>query len=164
MDKQKFISTLKRRLARLPRAEVAERVNFYSEMIDDRIEEGLSEHEAVAEIGPIDKIVAQIKAERVPRGVADGFRPASKLRGREIAVMIIGSPVWIPLLIAAAAVIFALYAVMWSLVLVLWAVELPFFIMAFISKYLLIGCMQTTRLALTLTNKGAALLRRRRHE
>ncbi len=161
MDKQKFISTLKRRLARLPRAEASERANFYSEMIDDRIEEGLSEREAVAEIGSIDKIVAQIRAERVPRGAAGGFRTARKMRGWEIAVMIIGSPVWIPLLLAAAAVILALYAAMWVPVVALWAVELPFFIMAFISKYLLIGCVQATRLALTLTKKGAALLGRR---
>ena len=159
MNKQKFISTLKRRLARLPRAEVAERVNFYSEMIDDRIEEGLSEHEAVAEIGPIDKIVAQIKAERVPRAATGGSLPASKLRGWEIAVMIIGSPVWIPLLIAAAAVIFALYAVMWSLVLVLWAVELPFLIIGFISKYLLIACKAISKGSLYITKRSLVFVK-----
>ena len=63
MNKQRFIASLKRRLARLPRREIAERVSFYSEMIDDRMEDGLSEEAAVAAIGPIDTIVMQIMSE-----------------------------------------------------------------------------------------------------
>ncbi len=153
MSKQEFLRKLRRRLSGLPRQEISERVAFYSEMIDDRIEEGLSEKEAVAAIGSIEGIVSQIMAENPEK--RSGFLPLGRsLRGWEIAVIIIGSPVWIPLLLAAAAVIFSLYAVMWSLVAVLWAVELPFFLMSLLSRYLLVVCTQSTRLAFSLTKRA----------
>ena len=43
MRKWEFLSTLKNRLSGFPKQEVEERLNFYSEMIDDRMEEGLNE-------------------------------------------------------------------------------------------------------------------------
>ena len=42
---------------------IEERLEFYSEMIDDRIEEGKSEFEAVREIGDVDEVVSQIASE-----------------------------------------------------------------------------------------------------
>ena len=56
MNKQEFLSLLKQKLSKLPKQEIKERITFYSEMIDDRVEEGLSEEEAVLEIGNIDEI------------------------------------------------------------------------------------------------------------
>ena len=47
----------------LPQGDVEERLTFYSEMIDDRMEEGISEEEAVCEIGSVDEIVSQIIAD-----------------------------------------------------------------------------------------------------
>ena len=64
MKKKEFLSALSRGLSRLPRGEREERVNFYREMIDDRIEEGIPEEEAVAGVGTVDGIVAQVLAER----------------------------------------------------------------------------------------------------
>ena len=51
MDKKEFIKALKKALSSLSRQEKAEHLGFYSEMIDDKMEEGLSEKEAVASIG-----------------------------------------------------------------------------------------------------------------
>ena len=63
MTKLRFLLLLQDRLSGLPQDDVEERLNFYSEMIDDRIEDGLSGEEAVAEIGLVEEIVAQIKAD-----------------------------------------------------------------------------------------------------
>ena len=52
MRKQEFLSALKRSMKGLPKSEIDERISFYSEMIDDRVEEGFSEEEAVAMIDP----------------------------------------------------------------------------------------------------------------
>ena len=60
MTKREFLSRLNEGLSGLPQEDAAGRLAFYSEMIDDRIEDGLSEEEAVAGIGPVEKIVAQI--------------------------------------------------------------------------------------------------------
>ena len=66
MKKDAFLDLLRRGLDGLPQEELAERLSFYREMIEDRMEEGLSEEAAVAEIGPADQLVAQIRAEYPP--------------------------------------------------------------------------------------------------
>ena len=60
MNKQDFLKELSRALSGLPREDLEERLAFYSEMIDDRMEDGLSEEEAVADIGSIDEAASQI--------------------------------------------------------------------------------------------------------
>ena len=56
MNKRQFLSRLGRALKGLPEADIKERVAFYAEMIDDRVEEGMSEEEAVLAIGSVDEI------------------------------------------------------------------------------------------------------------
>ena len=51
MNKQQFLDALKKELCGLSQDDIQESLDFYSEMIDDHIEEGLSEEEAVASIG-----------------------------------------------------------------------------------------------------------------
>jgi uncharacterized membrane protein len=92
-------------------------------MIDDRIEEGLSEEEAVSEIGPIDKVVSQTESEtesldEIPQAPTH----KRKIKVWEIVLLILGAPLWAPLLIAAVAVIFSLYVVLWSLVISVWSI------------------------------------------
>ena len=45
MRKQEFLAQLRKALSGLPQDEIEERLTFYGEMIDDRMEEGLSEEE-----------------------------------------------------------------------------------------------------------------------
>ena len=45
MTKKEFLSGLRKKLSGLPQEDSEERLNFYSEIIDDRVEEGLSEEE-----------------------------------------------------------------------------------------------------------------------
>ena len=63
MNKQEFLRGLRTALSGLPQDDIEERVTFYGEMIDDRIEEGMSEDEAVAGIGTVDEVRAQTIAE-----------------------------------------------------------------------------------------------------
>ena len=60
MTKHDFLELLEEKLSGLPEKELAERLPFYGEMIDDRMEEGLSEEEAVAAIGNVEDIVSQV--------------------------------------------------------------------------------------------------------
>ena len=61
-------------------------------------------------------------------------------------MLILGFPVWLPLLIAGIAV-------MWSVEIAMWAVEIPLFILSIISKYLLIVCIESGKLFAKLTKK-----------
>ena len=63
MNKQEFLTDLRNALSGLPRREIEERVTFYSEMIDDRMEEGMSEEEAVAGTGTVEEVRTQIVAD-----------------------------------------------------------------------------------------------------
>lgn len=125
MSKQEFLAELEARLSGLPQDDIVDRLMFYSEIIDDRMEEGLSEEDAVSGIGSVDEIVSQIVTE-VPftKIVKEKIKPKHALKAWEIVLLALGSPIWIPLLIAAFAVIFAAYVVVWSFIASLWAIEI----------------------------------------
>ena len=123
MSKQEFLDRLRRGLNGLPQEDIEERLNFYGEMIDDRMEEGLSEDEAVAEIGNVWEIISQILAETpLTKIVKEKIRPKSPVKPWVILLLILGFPLWFPLLIAVIAIVLVLYIVIWSAVIVLWAI------------------------------------------
>lgn len=123
MLKEEFLAQLRGGLAGLPQEDLEERLAFYSELLDDRMEEGLSEAEAVAAAGPVDEIVQQIIAETpLTKIVKEKMRPKRRLQAWEIALLALGSPVWLSLGLAALAVVLSLYVVVWSLDVSLWAV------------------------------------------
>lgn len=139
MTKEEFIDALREKLARLPHQDREERLSFYCEMIDDRMEEGLSEVEAVAAAGPIDTIYSQIVAQ-VPlyRIIKDKIKPKRRLKGWEITVISTTSLIWVPLVISLLAVVIALYASLWAAVASLWA---AFASLAVCAPAGLVGCI-----------------------
>ena len=123
MSKQEFLERLRVALVGLPQDDVEERVAFYREIIDDQMEDGRSECEAVATLGPIEAIAAQIVAETPLIKIAkERMRPRRRLRAVEIVLLALGSPIWLSLGLAAFAVVLSVYVVLWSVVVSLWAV------------------------------------------
>jgi len=123
MSKQEFLLGLRKGLAGLSQEDIEERLNFYSEMIDDRIDEGLSEEAAVSEIGNVDDIVSQIIADMpITKLAKERIKPKRRLKVWEIILLALGSPIWLSLLIAAFAVIASLYISLWAMIISLWAV------------------------------------------
>lgn len=115
MDKKDFLALLQVRLSDLPRADMEERLNFYSEMIDDYVEEGLTEEEAISRIGSVNDIAAQILADA-------SLTPGKSRNLWKIAAILLGSPIWLSLLISAFAVVISVYAALWSAIISLWSV------------------------------------------
>lgn len=123
MNKQEFLHTLKAKLSGLPQQDITDRLDFYSEMIDDRIEEGMTEEEAVLALGDVDDIVSQIIADTpLTKIVKEKIKPKKRIHAWEIILLALGSPIWLSLLIAFFAVALSLYVVLWSLVISVWAV------------------------------------------
>lgn len=113
------------------------------------------------------------------------------LKPFEIALLILGSPIWLSLLIAAFAVLLALYIVMWSVVISLWAVFACFaasavagipaavilvfegevlqgvaligaaLVLAGLAIFLFFGCKGATKGVLTLTKQAATAIKKR---
>jgi len=123
MNKKEFLAELRKSLSGLPQDDIEERLLFYSEIIDDRVEEGLSEEDAVSGIGSVDEIVKQIVAETpLPKLVKEKTKSKRGMKAWEIVLLVLGFPLWFSLLIAALAVVLSLYVVLWSVIIALWSV------------------------------------------
>jgi len=123
MNKKEFLEKLSSRLSGLPQNDIEERLAFYSEMIDDRTEEGLSEEEAVFAAGSVEEIAAQIIADTpLSKITKEKIRSKRHLKGWEIVLLVLGSPIWLSLGIAAIAVILSLYISLWAVIISLWSV------------------------------------------
>lgn len=117
MNKAEFIAKLEDKLRGLPQSDINKSLDYYSEMIDERIDEGMDENEAVAQLGDINDIATQILMETpLPELVKAKAKAKSKISAGEAALLAMGSPLWITLLIAAAIVALAVYVIIWSFI------------------------------------------------
>ena len=140
MNKREFIKKLKEMLSDLPEKEINERIEFYSEMIDDRIEDGLTEEQAIMDIGTVEEVSKQIIDEiplfkiikhKLKSKNKTKKQPKTTKRKRswwEITLLAVGSPVWLSFLISFFAVILSLYVSLWAVVISLYAVALSLFL------------------------------------
>ncbi len=123
MTKSEFLNALRERLSELPEKEVESRLNFYSEMIDDRVEDGVLEPAAVWHLGDVDEIASEIIADiPLKKLVKNKIKRRRRLKAWEITLLATGSPVWFPLLLAVIIVAFAVYISIWAVIISLWAV------------------------------------------
>lgn len=136
MTKNEFLEKLTHALSSLSESDREERLNFYCEMIEDRIEEGYSEEDAVKTVGDPEEIGAQISGEySTSKKSSKKASTKKKLQTWQIVLVCVGSPVWFPLLLAAFAVIITLAASFWAVVGAIWAVP------ASLSACALAGCV-----------------------
>ncbi|MBE6143106.1 MAG: DUF1700 domain-containing protein [Erysipelotrichaceae bacterium] len=123
MKKEEFLNKLRIKLSNLPKEDLEERINFYSEMIDDRIEDGFKEEEAINDIGTLDEVSRQVIANYpLKKLIKEKVTPKKKINIATIILLVLGSPIWLSLLIAVIVVLFSLYVVLASLLISLWAV------------------------------------------
>lgn len=117
MNRKTFLRRLNRRLSALPAAERSRSTAYYAEMIDDRIEAGVAEEEAVAQLGDVNEIAAQILQE-------SGAEPRRRIGALEIALLVLGSPVWLMVLVALGVALLAIYLAIWSAIAAVFAVDI----------------------------------------
>lgn len=123
MTKMQFLMALHDRLSGLPRDEAEQRLSFYSEMIEDRMEEGLTEEEAVGAVGSVEDIAAQILEDvSLVKLAKEKIKPKRQMKAWEITLLAVGSIVWIPLLLAAVIVAGAVLISLWAILIALWVV------------------------------------------
>ena len=164
MTKQQFLSELRNKLQGLPPADIDERISFYAEMIDDRIDEGETEENAVAEIGNVDDVVMDIaKDTPLVKLVKERIKPKRRIKAWEIVLLILGFPVWFPLLVTAMVLVFVFWLLVWVMVIVTYAIEISFVgtsiggAISFVA-YFANGQINYTALGATVMCAGAAIL------
>ena len=136
MTKTVFMRNLSDRLVsvtpeRISPSDAMRSLDYYEEMIDDRVEDGMSEEEAVAAVGHPDDVFRDILAA-LPSSPQPRTEPAhsseapspekKKSSPWRTALLIVTSPVWGPLLLAAALVLFSLYIALFAVVVSFWGV------------------------------------------
>ena len=123
MKKGEFLFELRKKLHGLPKNDVESKIEFYSEMIDDLIEDGMNEEEAVAKIGSTDEIVDTILVDTpLSKIVKEKVKPKKKVTAVEILIIILGFPLWFPLLLTALILCFVGYILLWVLAVVVYSV------------------------------------------
>ena len=125
MNKHEFLTQLRAKLWSLPETDKQRSVDYYGEMIDDRMEEGQTAEEALAAIGDLEKIVKDILEESpsVPV-VTEAPKKRRTWEVWQIVLLVLGFPVWGSLLISVVAVAFSLWISLWSVVISLYAVAI----------------------------------------
>lgn len=123
MTKLEFLNGLRQGLSDLPLRDKEDRISFYSEMIDDRIEDGASESDAVDSIGSVESVTEQILSQSpIATLVKERVSKKGRIGTAALILIIAGSPIWLSLLIAGAAVVIATFAALWSMGIALWSV------------------------------------------
>lgn len=116
MNKNDFLNRLAAALAGLPQEEIKKTIDYYSEIIDDAVEEGESEQTVIARIGSIDEIAEKIINETPLSKFVKEDVKKHNISVPAIILLIVGSPIWLTILIAVCVVLFSLYLTVWSIV------------------------------------------------
>ena len=125
MDKLDFLLTLDKRLTVFSDADRRAFLDYYSEMLDDLMENGMTEADAVASLGSVDSIAEEILMDMpLAKLVKAKMKKRRRLTGVEITLLIVGFPIWLPLLISAFAIAFSVYVCLWAVVISLYAADL----------------------------------------
>ena len=123
MTKIQFILALQEKLKGMSKEDLHRSLEYYNEMIDDRIEEGLSEEEAVADVGSVEEIAQQILEETpMAKLKKEAIRLKEKAEPWQIVLLIVSAPIWLSLLFGLASGLFGLYIGIWSGIIALYAV------------------------------------------
>ncbi len=126
MNKKKFINELESRLTHLDKNELDTVINYYSELIDDKLEDNITEVKAVKSLGNIDDIINEINAERIiEEKPSVSFEVSKEKKDKNlflILLVICTFPIWITILsllfglfITIITVVGSLYLVVFSL-------------------------------------------------
>ncbi len=125
MNKEMFLEALEDRLFQLPDEEKKQQVDYYREVLEDKIEDGMSEEEAVASFGDIDTLADDILQDTpLTTLVKTKVKPKKGWTPAAIVLVVVGSPIWVPIAIAVLAVVISIFAVCWAVIVSIFAAVL----------------------------------------
>ena len=122
MNKQEFREAIAEKLVGLSKEDIDKAVAFYTEAVDDRVDEGMSEEEAVKDVGTPEEIANQILLDTsLPKLIKAKANKKRELKGWQIALIIVGFPLWFPILLSLIITFFSVYISLWACVIALYA-------------------------------------------
>ena len=122
MNKMQFLQAVREKTVHLPLSEVNRLLEYYNEMIDEAVEEGFSEEEAVARLGTWEEVCAQIDDFAAAEPMQEDSvseepqMPEKKPKKRislpmwAVVLLILTSPVWGAIVLSLGIAVFAVAA------------------------------------------------------
>ena len=126
MNKQEFLAALARELEPLPREERYQTLNYYDELIDDRLEDGQDEGAVIQSLGDPKAVAEELLGEEEQPLV-----PGRGLRVWVIVLLVLGFPLWGSLLVTAALVLLCVFLCLY----------IPAFVLGVLALSLLAGAV-----------------------
>ena len=125
MNKQEYLDALRRALAQMPSEELEKQIAYYDELISDMCEDGMSETEAVAQLGEPGAVAKELLAD-LPLGtlVKSSIKPKKDWSPLSVLLIVLGFPLWFPLLVSFFAIVLSVLVTIWALALSFGAVVL----------------------------------------
>lgn len=119
MTKKEFMDALSWQLKALPKKEKKSSLSYYEEMIGDRMEDGMSEEEAVAAAGTPEEAAEEIfkglsLIDKARMTISKGGRTRNATKTEKVLFWF-SLPILIPLVIAAVSIGLTLFIVSWAL-------------------------------------------------
>ena len=116
MNKQDYLDALRRALEQMPPEEWEKQLAYYDELICDMCEDGMSEEEATARLGNPGAVAQELLAA-LPLSTLVKTRISSggSLSPLVIALLVLGFPLWFPLLVSFGAVLLSLLITLWAI-------------------------------------------------
>ena len=180
VNKMQFLRAVREKTVHMPPSEVNRLLEYYNEMIDEAVEEGLSEEEAVDRLGTWEEICAQIEEFRTsepqpieaikeePAKEPKNPIPEKKPKKRislpmwAVVLLILTSPVWgaivLSLGIAVFAVVASLVVIGGALVVSLFAVVLSLAVVGVVGIPAAFVLLVTSSIAPFLLTLGGGLV------
>lgn len=119
MTKKEFMDALSWQLKALPKKEKKSSLSYYEEMIGDRMEDGMSEEEAVAAAGTPEEAAEEIfkglsLIDKARMTISKGGRTRNATKAEKV-LLCLSLPILIPLVIAAVSIGLTMFIVSWAL-------------------------------------------------
>lgn len=123
LNKAEFLDDLKCKLSSLPKEEREKTVNYYTEMIDDRIESGMGEEEAVAQMESTQTIAERLipeesKNKTTSEKVFDFIDKFFTKHGYLVvlAILILSFPLWSPIVVGVLIFVGLFFAFLFAMI------------------------------------------------
>ena len=125
MTKEAFLQELIQRLHQLPPEEVKRQRDYYDELLQDMMEDGMDEAEAVSKLGDPAQIAQDILEDTsLHTLVKTRIRPKNGWTTAAVIAAIVGAPLWLPLGLALLATGFAVVVSIWAVIFSIFVVVL----------------------------------------
>lgn len=110
MNKKQFLVELKESLRQFPESEIKDVLNYYDEMISDKVEQGRAEEEVIESLGGVKLISTRIQTELIDLRTKEPKPSIAKTSNNfYIVLLLCATPALIPLGIAFFAVFFSIF-------------------------------------------------------